>query len=125
MSGKERPIGIYARPSVPMYTVRVTVVKSHPKCKARHKIGDTWEISHVKRGGQKGFICPSALHSLYFLIHALRYGAEFPMWKDRDSKVDCCACDSNVSVGFKLERLRDRIWRADQKLIKINNKNKL
>jgi uncharacterized repeat protein (TIGR04076 family) len=113
MSPEEKSIGIYQRPKVPMYTVRVTVIKAHPECGAGHQVGDTWEISHVRKGGQKGFLCPSAFHSMYNLIFAMRYGAEFPWQKDGDSWVAQCG-DPNTPMLFKIERLRDQIWTADQ-----------
>lgn len=113
MLSKGKAIGIYHRPKIPMYTVRVTVVEAHPNCAARHRVGDTFEISHVRRGGQKGFMCPSAFHGLYDIIYAMKYGAEFPWSKERDSYIAQC-CDPINTVKFKIERLRNKIWRADQ-----------
>jgi len=112
--------GIYHRPEVPMYTVRVTVVEAHPDCGAGHKVGDTWEISHVRRGGQKGFLCPTAFNALYNKIFAMRYGAEFPWASDRDSWVACC-CDPDTPVLFKIERLRDQVWTANQDIQNKSN----
>jgi len=113
MCPKEKAIGIYHHPKIPMYTIRVTVVEAHPDCGAGHKVGDTWEISHVRRGGQKGFICPTAFSSLYRVIFAMRYGAKFPWAPESDTWVSCCN-DPITPVHFKMERLRDQIWTADQ-----------
>jgi uncharacterized repeat protein (TIGR04076 family) len=117
MSPKEKGIGIYHRPKVPMYKVRVTVVEAHPDCGAGHKAGDIWEISHVRRGGQIGFICPSAFHDMYHIIFAMRYGAEFPWADDRDSWIACCG-DPNTPVRFKIERVMGETWTADQDIQK-------
>ena len=104
MTGREKD-DIHARRKIPTHEVRVTVVKAHPNCGAEHKVGDTWEISHDGRGGQKGFLCPTAFQSLYHLIFALRCGAKFPWSEDEDSTIDCCI-DSHTPVFFKIERLR-------------------
>ncbi|MBW1667519.1 MAG: TIGR04076 family protein [Deltaproteobacteria bacterium] len=113
MAGEKEGIGIYHRPKVPMYRVRVTVIKAHPDCGAQHKVGDTWEISHVKEGGQKGFLCPSALHDMYHIIFAMRYGAQFPWAEDPDTWIAQCG-DPNTPMLFKIERMIDEVWTADQ-----------
>jgi uncharacterized repeat protein (TIGR04076 family) len=103
MSPRGKSIGVPGRKDVPVYKVRLTVVKAHSGCGAEHKVGDTWEISHDERRGQKGFICPSAFQSLYHVIFAMRYGAEFPWSEDGNSVIYCCP-DLHTPVFFKIER---------------------
>jgi uncharacterized repeat protein (TIGR04076 family) len=112
MAPKEEGIGVYHRPEIPMYKVRVTVLEAHPDCGAEHKVGDTFEISHVKKEGLKGFLCPTAFNQLYPVIFAMRYGAEFPWQKDPDSWVVNCG-DTETPVKFEIRRLREEVWRAD------------
>ncbi len=95
------------RSGVPLYKVRTTVVSAHPDCGARHKVGDTWEISGVYEGATKGFICPAALASLWGFIYAMRFGAEFPWGEGPDSCVLVCS-DPNTPVLFKIERLKEQ-----------------
>jgi uncharacterized repeat protein (TIGR04076 family) len=111
MTAEEEGWGVYHRPKVPMYKVRVTVIKAHPDCGAEHKVGDTFEISHVKKEGIKGFLCPTAFNQLYPVIFAMRYGAEFPWQKDPDSWVVGCG-DVETPVVFEIKRLRDDPWIA-------------
>lgn len=103
------------RNGIPIYGIRITVVKSHPDCAAQHKVGDTWEDNcGVDKGKIKGFICPSAYAALHPKVYALRYGAQFPWEKDPDSIV-CCCTDLHTPVQFKIERLRDNVrWLAKE-----------
>jgi len=103
------------RPGVPIYPVRTTVISAHKDCGARHKIGDTWEISGIYEGATRGFICPTALGSLWCFIYAMRFGAEFPWGEDPDSVKAICP-DQNTPVLFKIERLKGQpIYLASKK----------
>ena len=101
------------RPNVPSYKVRVTVVKAHPECGAKHKVGDTFEMIGVRKEHVKGFMCPTAFATFYPMIYALRYGGEFPWAKDPDSWVGCCP-DIDTPVLFEIRRLRDDKRIADE-----------
>lgn len=111
MPAKDEEIGVYHRPRVPMYKVRVTVLEAHPECGAEHHVGDIWEQSHVKREGVEGFLCPTAFTSLAPVIYAMRYGGEFPWSEDPDVWVGCCI-DVETPVKFEIRRLVDETWTA-------------
>lgn len=95
------------RPKVPQYKVRVTVVKAHPGCGAKHKVGDIFEMIGVRKEHVKGFMCPTAFIALAPFIYAMRYGGKFPWARDRDSWVGCCP-DIDTPVLFEIRRLRDQ-----------------
>jgi hypothetical protein len=59
------------RPGVPIYPVRTTIINAHKDCGARHKIGDTWEISGIYEGATRGFICPDQNTPVLFKIERL------------------------------------------------------
>jgi len=103
------------RKGVPIYGVRITVVKSHPDCGAQMKVGDTWEDNcGVDKDRVKGFVCPSAFAVLQPMVFALRYGAQFPNQKEPDSVTWVCP-DLYTPVHFKIERLRNKVrWLADE-----------
>lgn len=94
------------RPKVPLYKVRVTVVKAHPGCAAQHKVGDTFETFGARKEDQKGFMCPTAFATFHPMIYAMRYGGEFPWAKDRDSWIGCCP-DADTPVLFEIRRVRE------------------
>jgi uncharacterized repeat protein (TIGR04076 family) len=110
---KAQGIGVYNRPDVPMWMVRVTVVDAHPDCGAHHKVGDTWEQSDVKKETIKGFICPTAFAALYPIIFAMRYGAEFP-WSADSDKYEAVCPDPDTPVKFRIERIKGKVWMAAQ-----------
>ena len=108
---KRKGTGVYKRPEIPMWVVRVTVVEAHPDCGAKHKVGDTWEIADVKKETIKGFICPTAFYTLYPIIYVMRYGGEFPFAADPDSYEVVCP-DFETPVKFRIERIRGKVWMA-------------
>jgi len=99
----------------PIYGIRITVVKSHPDCRAQHKVGDTWEDNcGLDKDSIKGFICPSAYFALHPIVFGLRYGVKFPWIKDSETSVCCCPA-IDTPVHFKIDRVKDKVrWYSEE-----------
>ena len=103
---KKKP-AVFRDADAAMYKVRVTVVKAHSGCGAKHKVGDVYEEWMVTEGSQKGFICPSAYMALSPWIYALRYGAVFPWGEGPGNSMVLCCPDIETPVHFKIERVTE------------------
>jgi uncharacterized repeat protein (TIGR04076 family) len=103
----EETPAVFKSEDVPMYKVRVTIVKAHPGCGAQHKEGDIYEEWMVTKGSQKGFICPTAYATLFPWIYALRYGAVFPWGEGPGNSMVLCCPDVETPVHFKIERVTE------------------
>jgi uncharacterized repeat protein (TIGR04076 family) len=82
-----------------MYEIVIDVKDQQGTCAAGHRIGDRIIIENVK---ERGHICPTALHTLYPYIYAMKYGAEFPWAKDDKIRIACP--DLENPVVFELRR---------------------
>ncbi len=84
------------------FPVEVTVKKIKGKCSFGHKVGDKIVFDGL---GVKGNICPSALATMFSIVYAFMWGAEFPWDKNRDITTVPCVDDEN-QVVFELKRDR-------------------
>ncbi len=81
-----------------MPKVIIECEKGNPGCAHGHKTGDRIVIDKTRVHGD---ICLSALNSMYYMIYALKVGAQLG-YADREGKVRACCCDIDNLVVFRL-----------------------
>jgi len=75
------------------------IVSQKGVCGAGHTVGQKFDLTEGVPAG----ICPSALHSAYTYVFALRWGADFPWEKEKGTAVIACP-DAANPVVMKITR---------------------
>ena len=83
--------------------ISVTVKSIEGYCAAGHKPGDTTIIGGEEGLATNGYICPTALHSMYPMIYALKHGAVI----DGGTSLDVCCPDAANPAVFEVKALED------------------
>jgi uncharacterized repeat protein (TIGR04076 family) len=84
------------------YDIEVTIKDIKGKCNFGYKIGDKIQFNGKTI---KGATCYSALMTILPKVYAMRYGAEFPWAKNKDTIVNACP-DAENPVLFEIKRIR-------------------
>jgi uncharacterized repeat protein (TIGR04076 family) len=84
------------------FDIEVTVTEVKRKCAFGYKVGDkiVFNGKHIK-----GDTCYSVLMAMFPKIYAMRYDAEFPWAKNKDSIHNACP-DPENPVVFEIKRIR-------------------
>lgn len=86
---------------MPYKRIIVEVISQEGKCEAGHKVGGEKVIFEDHE--VKGKLCFTAMYSMLPKIFALKYGADFPWMKEKDSATHACP-DGYNPVIFKITR---------------------
>jgi uncharacterized repeat protein (TIGR04076 family) len=79
--------------------VTLEIVSQKGECPSGHKVGQKFDVSGATPGG----LCPSAYHSAYPAIFALKFGGQLP-WEEEEGTAHIACPDPENPVVMKITR---------------------
>ncbi len=79
--------------------ISLEIVSQKGQCAFGHKVGQVFDVSGATPEG----LCPSACHSAYPAIYAIKFGGQFPWEKEKGTAHIACPDPENPMV-MKIRR---------------------